>query len=106
MIYRPVSAREQPHLTIKDWSIRELPDGDRHLVGVVIESGHDGRVSSKIIDVEGRIVTTRSGRKYQLIGEPNVNSDAEYVWSVWCSFNMINPNNTIDVTLEIKGAIH
>ena len=98
MIYKPAPTSEEPELEIQQWSIRQVPDGDRHIVGIIPTSGHDGRVTSKIMKTEGRTITTRSGRKYHLSGHPGSHSNGEYVWAAWCVYNRIDPAQTIDVT--------
>jgi hypothetical protein len=100
MIHRPKSVSEQPEAVITHWSVRELSNGDRHLIGVIPESGHDGRVSSKIMEYADRVVTTRSGRRYHLSGEPGQHLDADYVWAAWCFSNSVDPSSARDVTKE------
>ena len=102
-IYKPPSVEDQPTPEIHNWSVREIHNGGRHIVGVIPESGHDGRVSSPIQKVEGNILTTRSGRRYKLIGHSGSHPDGEYVWSIWCRANRIDLDKTIDVSNEYEG---
>lgn len=75
---------QQPSLTLKDWSVIELPDGERHFVGYCVENC-EGRVSSPIKSVDPHTLrgSTSTGRVYQLRGEPGHHSDAQYVLSNW-----------------------
>lgn len=84
------SVQDVPGLAMSHWSVRELPDGDRHFVGYNLTEG-EGRVSSKILSFDPRTMTgtTRSGRKYTLLGTPGVNMDAEYVWEGWARINSV-----------------
>ena len=84
---------QEPEETIVFWSVREVifgqeTDRSRHLVGYVHKKGA-GRVSSAIqqFDPESMTIRTKSGRIYHLQGQPGFNADAEYVWSLWKSFN-------------------
>jgi hypothetical protein len=101
-ISRPPPVSDVPEAEITHWQIRQLENGDRHLVGVIQNSGHDGRVSSKIMEMDGRIVTTRSGRKYHLVGTSGSDSDAEYVWQMWCRYHGVDPKTTVDVTKDFS----
>lgn len=89
--------QDQPHVAISKWTIMQLPDGSRHLVGYIGIEGQ-GRVSSKIMARDGRVLTTRSGRKYELEGEPGWNPDAAYVWSIWSRVNNIGPDDALNVS--------
>ncbi len=99
-IYKSKPVSEQPELSITQWCVKELADGSRHLVGVIADSGHDGRVSSKIMDFKDGVVTTRSGRKYHLSGESGSSLNALYVWAAWCALNGLDPIGTLAVTHE------
>lgn len=94
----------QPELTLKQWRVKQLPDGDRHLMGYCLENG-EGRVSSRIVrlDCGSRIVETGSGRIYQLQGPPGNHMDAEYVWNFWLRANGLSKAK--DVTSETYNAI-
>lgn len=95
---RPV--KEQPHLILTSWSVRQLPDGDRHFVGYC-ETNREGRVSSKIrqFDPVRRRGVTSTGRVYELRGRPGHDSDAEYVWNRWARMNLIE--SYVDVSREL-----
>ena len=98
-VHRPAPVSEISELSICRWTVRELPDGDRHIVGVALG---EGRVSSKIIDYDKttRTFTTQTGRKYQLCGEGALNINAEYVWDIWCHINHVEESK--DVTHEYE----
>lgn len=96
---RPVV--DQPGLTLRSWSVRQLPDGDRHFVGWCIEN-REGRVSSKIeaFDANTKRGFTSTGRVYELAGPPGYDRDAEYVWDAWKRINCVT--DFIDVTRELR----
>jgi hypothetical protein len=75
---------EELEVTLTDWQVRELPNGDRHLVGFALESRR-GRVSSliEVLDPASMGAVTSSGRTYQLYGRPGLDCYGEYVWRSW-----------------------
>lgn len=79
---------EEPEVTLTNWQVLELPNGDRHLVGYALESRR-GRVSSCIetFDRLSLRAVTSSGRTYQLRGHPGIDRDGEYVWRLWARLN-------------------
>ena len=89
----PVEA--EPTLYLTSWSILEVEAGTRHFVGYNLD-GCEGRTSSAIatIDVEKRRGVTKSGRVYELEGEPGHNPDARYTWSQWCQINDVATSET------------
>ncbi len=96
---KPVT--EQPALTLQQWSVRELHDGDRHFVGWCPEN-REGRVSSKIefFDPITKRGITSTGRVYELIGPSGHDADAEYVWRAWARINSVT--SFTDVTSEVS----
>ena len=58
----------------------------RHLVGL---ADGEGRVCSGIVqwDLRSLCATTSSGRVYQLVGPPDWNADADYVFGRWKAVN-------------------
>lgn len=98
---------QDPHIILRSWSIRQLANGDRHFVGYN-DRGREGRVSSRIVefDVERMRGKTRSGRVYELSGEPGMNGDAEYVWNSWCSMFGVDHGSVVTVPPEeIKAPV-
>lgn len=91
---------EQPELTMSSWSVRQLPAGDRLIVGWCREN-HEGRVSSAILefDPQTRRGRTQSGRVYELSGRPGSNRDAEFVWQHWLRIH--GESDWTDVTAEV-----
>ena len=79
-----------PAIELERWQVVEVtpPGTDRHFVGWNKTEG-EGRTSSKIIsyDKETRTGTTRSGRKYKLVGETGMDGDALYTFTGWCRVN-------------------
>jgi len=98
MLFRP---DDEIRISIDRWSIKEVTsphlDATRHLVGIV--DGF-GRVCSPIqnFDPNAMEATTRSGKIYELCGEPGIASEAEYVFTQWCKLNEIDEYT--DVTNE------
>lgn len=90
----------QPELTIVRWRVIETDLNERHLVGYVLENS-EGRVSSALeeIDSKKRIVTTRSGRVYELSGPPGFDADGQHVWQRWKRINDVKSEQ--DVTQEV-----
>ena len=86
---KPVS--EQPEIILSKWRIFETPEGTRHFVGKNLTGNGTGRVSSAITVFDKTSMTgvTRSGRVYQLLGDPGYNDAAAYVWGVWCAHNAV-----------------
>lgn len=103
--YTPDSVEREPASSISYWSIKQVPDFENksdvshHIVGLNART-YDGRVSSKIMAFDKRTMTctTRSGRKYILVGQPGHNMDADYVWNRWLTINKVNPDEAKDVT--------
>lgn len=79
---RPVT--EQPRLTLTQWRLMRLADGDQHLVGFCVEN-REGRVTSAMqsIDIDSMCAVTSTGRIFRLIGPPGEHPEAEYVWGRW-----------------------
>ena len=90
----------EPEIALIRWRILETESGDRHLVGAR-EDDFTGRVSTAItsFDPSRMMVTTRSGRTYQLLGAPGYNADAQYVWEQWCVGNGVRKSS--DVTAAV-----
>ncbi len=104
MIYGIPALEDDFAVAIAAWSIKEVIYGDnleptRHLVGYVLQES-EGRASSAIesFDRDNRVITTSSGRRYKLHGQPGEHSDARYVWGRWKGFN--NAHDEKDVTIE------
>ena len=103
-VWRTNPVDEEPEIVLRNWSVREIHDGDRHFVGYH-DAGFEGRVSSKILEFDSETMKgkTRSGRVYQLEGESGFHGDAEYVWEVWSSVNKVYASYK-DVSEEILSA--
>lgn len=95
-----IPVTHQPTLTLERWSIYELPDRDRHLVGRAVEN-RERQVSSRIeqFDVKAMYGVTSTGRVYKLEGSPGRNSDAEYTWNQWQRYNDVEA--FVDVSDEV-----
>lgn len=90
---RPIE--QIPQLVLTQWTVRELPSGDRHFVGYNLTE-MEGRVSSMIVefDPNAMVGRTRSGRVYKLDGSIGGNADAEYTWNRWLSIYGLSPEDT------------
>lgn len=99
-VWRTIPVKEDPEIILSQWSVKEVQNGDRHFVGYN-DAGREGRVSSKILEFDNKTMKgkTRSGRIYQLRGEPGSNEDAEYVWGIWARINKVE--SVKDVSEEI-----
>lgn len=77
----PVSV--EPTVRLINWEIRQVHDGDRHIIGGKEDRGPEhARVSSPLMtfDEKTNIATTQSGRVYELIGPSGA---TEYVKAFW-----------------------
>lgn len=78
-----------------DWSIRQLDNGDKHLVGDVGRSFSFGRTTSKLVEIHDDHVVTESGRKYLLVGPAKITESTETAWKLWCVGYGIDPTTTL-----------
>ena len=96
----PVPAVDQePSVQTLRWTVRQLPNGSRHLCAWV---GDYGRVSSAITkwDPQDRVLVTSSGRRYSIDSPVGTHPDAEYIWEMWCPVQGFEPSDFIDVSGE------
>lgn len=79
---------EQPSLTLTQWQVLQLPNGERHFAGWAVQN-REGRASSaiQIFDAASLRGISRSRRVYQLQGAPGCDDDAEHVWRTWARIN-------------------
>jgi len=101
-IYATAPVHDEPEISISTWSIWEVSSGDgsdksQHVVGFIANQDR-GRVSSAIqsFDRATMRIKTRSGRCYNLTGQPGFNDDADAVWTSWKALN--NIQEQVDVT--------
>lgn len=94
---------EQPTLTLTQWQVLQLPNGERHFVGWAIQN-REGRASSAIgvFDVASLRGITRSQRVYQLQGRSGCDDDADHVWRTWACIN--SQPEWVDVSGEVWAA--
>lgn len=92
-VWKTTSVDETPVLELERWMVVEVtpPGTDRHFVGWNKTEG-EGRASSKIVafDKTTKTGTTKSGRKYKLVGETGIDGDALYTFTYWCSINSVD----------------
>ena len=106
-LYKPASIEVESGVPLSHWSVREVldesePSGVTHHFTGMNNNSYDGRVSSKIIafDTKTKVGITKSGRAYQLVGEPGVCRDAEYVWGNWCYINKVLTEDVKNVSSQ------
>lgn len=108
-VFRPPGVEEQPEVTLYEWSVMEVQQGEdatRHFLGV-----WDGiaRVSSPIkeFDAGKRIGKTMSGRVYKLApplaAQIGNYRDIEYIRTVWLMRAGLGAAEFKDVTDEYRG---
>jgi hypothetical protein len=94
-VWRVASVEQEPQVILWCWTIYEVESElwsgrTRHIVGYggFIQGG---RVSSSVVsfDPETMKMQTESGRVYKLLGDTRYNSDAAYVFNVWCARNAV-----------------
>ena len=44
-VWKTTQVDDEPEIILGSWSVRELPDGDRHFVGYTNAHGGEGRVA-------------------------------------------------------------
>lgn len=99
-VWTIASVEDEPEVTLTDWQVRELWNGDRHLVGFALESRR-GRVSSyvEVFDPASMRAVASSGRAYQLYGPSGIDCYGEYVWRRWARLNRVTRFS--DVSSEV-----
>jgi hypothetical protein len=102
-VWKVASINEEPEITLTDWCVWQLPNGDRHFNGWNV-NGKEGRVSSAIVYFDPRSMTgkTTSGRIYKLSGPPRTSLDGLYVWNAWCNINSINLAEMVEIMDELN----
>ncbi|KXV09517.1 hypothetical protein CR51_10205 [Caballeronia megalochromosomata] len=99
-IWKTRSVSEESEITLTEWRIFEVDDGQRYFVGTRPET-LSARVSSAIVkfDVASRKGITQTGRTYKLVGPPGFSFDSAYVWNAWTTIYKVE--NVKDVTLAM-----
>jgi len=98
-IWSAPKVTQRPSEQTRCWTVRELPNGNRHLCAWL---GYEGRVSSAISDwrPDERVIVTSSGRRYNIDSPVGVHPDAEHVWRYWCPVQGFDPADYVDVSRE------
>lgn len=93
----------QPELSLVRWRIYETEKLERRFVGYC-PTNREGRVSSAIKTFDAATLrgVTRSGRTYELLGTPDFDADAQYVWNRWQDINRVQ--SCRDVTDEVHAS--
>lgn len=98
-VHRVAPVSLEPVTVMSAWRLQQVNwdsgERTRHLVG---RANREGRVCSDIrqFDLSTMTATTRSGRRYQLVGPPGFDRDAQYVFNVWLGYQ--EPGRAIDMT--------
>ena len=106
-VFRPASVKEMPEVFLSRWHVVEANDGVNktlHFVGYNSQEGY-GMVSSPILEFDHnkKCGKTRSGRVYQLVGQPGFNLEADYVWQNWKNRNKIVESESINIFERFIG---
>ncbi len=98
-VWATTPVEEVPSISLRNWAVLELSNGDRHFAGYNITEG-EGRTSSKIetFDKSTMRGVTSSGRVYELQGAPGLEGDGAYVWARWKRINSVEPGTYKDIS--------
>ena len=102
-VWATAPVAEQPSLTLTQWQVLQLPNGERHFAGWAIQN-REGRASSaiQVFDTASLRGITRSRRVYQLQGPSGCDDDADHVWRTWARIN--SQPEWVDVSGEVWAA--
>jgi hypothetical protein len=91
---------------ISSWQVSELAHGGRFAWGFD-EQAREGRTSSLLSEFDPATACLRSvsGRQYQLLGDPGIDPDAEYVWRSWLTLRGLTVSDARSVSDEVWQAI-
>ena len=107
-VWRPADVSVEPDTKLVQWQVHQVttPDDGLSTVHFMGYTGYEGRVCSAILEYDAKTKkgVTKSGRVYELVGDPGFNRDAIYVFSIWCDRF---PENTIfeDITDQYAGLV-
>lgn len=78
-----------------------------HFNGYTFGWHGEGRVCSPVMEFDKNTMRgmTRSGRIYELVGEPGFNRDAEYVWHKWLVLNDVTEFECVTEEFWNKGDV-
>ncbi|WP_137890338.1 ankyrin repeat domain-containing protein [Ramlibacter sp. 2FC] len=103
---RPIPIEQESKTLLRAWQVFELTlplasAPSRHVIGRTLDG--EGRVTSPVVNWDWAHVTatTRSGRVYQLKGEPGYDEDAFYVFEGWLKAHKLDGATARPVTTEI-----
>lgn len=96
------SAEVEPEVTLVEWDILEMPNGNRVFNGNIYLFD-EGRVSSAIhkFDIKELVGVTESGRVYQLKGPPGTRGNALHVLNRWYRINDVKHGELISRGKEV-----
>lgn len=103
-VWAALGVEQQPSIVLVRWRIIQVKTKDMHIeryfVGYNLQD-REGRVSTAIqqFDALTRRGVTKSGRVYQLEGEPGFDPDGEYVWRICATAWLFIDEK--DVTAEV-----
>jgi hypothetical protein len=84
---------------VKEIRCRDASETTQHLIGYIPDQGI-GRVTTAIqsFDRATMQLKTDSGQIYHLVGQPDMDADAEYIWAQWKDANAVMED--VDVTSQ------
>jgi hypothetical protein len=88
---------------LSDWSVREVDTGNQYFIGFNLATG-EACVSSRIVAQLPRELAgvAESGRRFELVGNPNPNPDADFLWREFLLHSGVT--GWRDVTLAFRSA--
>lgn len=99
------SVADAPEVTLWQWAVFQLPNGNRHCCGWREQPGRC-RVSTPIVsmDAASASAVTTSGRLYRLSGPP-ADQDGLAFWRACLHANLAATADAIDITAAIETEI-
>jgi hypothetical protein len=84
-IWKPASVTQEPETKLTQWQVYKVKALGEETIHFNGYARYEGRVCSAVQEFDKTTMRgrTKSGRIYELVGEPGRNRDAEYVWNDW-----------------------
>ena len=109
-VWHPADVTIEPDTELTQWQVHKVTTDDGlstvHFMGSTGGRYGEGRVCSAILayDTKTKKGVTKSGRVYELIGDPGYSKDAMYVFNIWCNRF---PETTVfeDITDQYAGLV-
>ncbi len=110
-VWRPADVTIEPDTKLTQWQVHKVSTTDDnlstvHFMGYTGGRYGEGRVCSAILEYDAKTKkgVTKSGRVYELVGDPGFNKDAMYVFNIWCARFPI-PTIFEDITDQYAGLV-